>query len=411
MRLSLFNRPSFVPLFLAPLSVAACQAGSAAEADSAAADMSTDSSSGSETETATDTGTETDTDSGTDTAPDPDPEFGEPIEIPPEQLEQWVWIAMPEMLCSDGTEGGFAVNFTDASRELVVYLQGGGICYDTLTCAVGGAPTSVGADPLNTALDASIREHRGIFDRRDPSNPFRDSNFVVVPHCTGDHHTGNRVANYGGTDYHHVGYTNITHMLDRVVPTFSDATRVVLSGFSAGGVGITANYHQLASALESIDLPSPYLLIDSGPFMRPPFLETSAQATLRTNWGLDGTIGTFCPSCLSDGFHDLYRVNASLHPGLRSSLICAYEDNVVVLLYTVLNGGNFNAEQMRQGLHDLADWGETTESEVAPSTHRVFYYESDRHGALNVAALSATPGLAEFLEAQLGAGDWESVRP
>ena len=231
----------------------------------------------------------------------------------------------------------------------------------------------------------------------------------MLPHCTGDHHTGNRVATYAGSTYHHVGYTNITRMLERVVPTFPDATRVVLSGFSAGGVGITANYHQLASAFASVGRPAPYLVIDAGPFMRPPFLKDTAQASLRESWGLDGTVGTFCPTCLTTGFHDLYRVNGELHPGLRSSLICSYDDSVVRLLYGVLNRGVFGSTQMRQGLDDLADWGEATLGTTSP--HRVFFYGGARHGALNVDALAATPGLAAFLEGQLGTGDWPSVRP
>ncbi len=340
---------------------------------------------------------------------DPVPTYGHPNELEPGQYRQRVWIEMPEMRCSNGTTGGFAVNFTTESRELVIYLQGGGICYDALTCSVGGAPSSVGEDPLRTALDGSIRDGRGIFDRADQTNPFRSSNFVVVPHCTGDHHTGNKVSTYGGSTYHHVGYTNITRMLERVVPTFRDARRVVLSGFSAGGVGITANYHQLATAFVSVGQPPPYLVIDAGPFMRPPFLKPAAQASLRESWDLDNTIGTFCPSCLTVGFHELYRVNGELHPGLRSSLICSYDDSVVRLLYGVLNKGAFGTPQMRQGLVDLAGWGEDTLGPTSP--HRVFYYGGTRHGALNVAPLASTPGLGAFLDGQLGTGDWPSVRP
>lgn len=339
------------------------------------------------------------------------PILGEPIELSPEELGEWVWISMPEMRCTDGSVGGFAVNFTDASRDLVIYLQGGGICYDALTCAAGGAPTSVGDDPLQTALDGSIRGHRGIFDRSDPTNPLRDSSFVVVPHCTGDHHTGDRVLTERTRTYHHVGYTNITRMLERVVPTFADASQVVLSGFSAGGVGISANYHQLAAAFESVGQPPPYLVIDAGPFMRPPFLSESAQQTLRARWGLDRTIGTFCASCFTDGFHDLYRVNATLHPGLRASLVCTYEDSVVRLLYGVLNGAGFSGSEMTEGLHDLADWTDGVAPSIEPSRFEVFYYGGDRHGALNVAALDATPGLGDFLSAQLGEGLWASVRP
>jgi len=267
-------------------------------------------------------------------------------------------------------------------------------------------------DPLRTALDGSIRANTGIFDRTDEDNPFRDANFVVVPHCTGDHHTGDKVTDYAGAVRHHVGYTNITRMLERVVPTFRDAGRVVLSGFSAGGVGIAANYHQLAAAFESQGHEAPFLVIDAGPFMRPPHLSTSGQADLRASWGLERTVGSYCPSCLTDGFHDIYRVNALFHPGMRSSLICSDADSVVTLLYSVLNGGSaFGAAQMRAGLDDLASWLASHEEAFGDSRFRVFYYPGPRHGALNVAPLSDTPGLVEFLTGQLGEGDWASVRP
>lgn len=336
------------------------------------------------------------------------PSFREPVEVG--ALETWVWVGVPEMTCSDGSAGGFAVNFTDASRDLVIYLQGGGICYDAITCAGGGASTSVGDDPLRTALDGSIRAGRGIFDRTDPSNPLRDSSFVVLPHCTGDHHTGHRISTYRGRTFHHLGYTNITRMLERVAPTFADAGRVVVAGFSAGGVGIAANYHQIADAFESFDQPPPFLIVDGGPFMRPPYLNERAQETLRASWALDETIGTFCPSCLEEGFHEAYRVNAELHRGVRASLVCSGEDSVVRLLYGVLNGETLSGAEMTAGLIDVADWADGFAAAVDPSRFEVFYYGGERHGALNVAALSATPGLSEFLAAQLGTGAWDSVR-
>jgi hypothetical protein len=66
---------------------------------------------------------------------------------------------------------------------------------------------------------------------------------------------------------------------------------------------------------------------------------------------------------------------------------------------------------MKQGLDDLHVWTQSIAASVQPSVHRVFYYNSNRHGALNVAALSGTPGLADFLSAQLGNGAWDSVQP
>jgi len=50
--------------------------------------------------------------------------FGPPIVVDQADYEKWVWISVPEMRCADDSEGGFAVNFTKQSRDLVVYLLG-----------------------------------------------------------------------------------------------------------------------------------------------------------------------------------------------------------------------------------------------------------------------------------------------
>ncbi len=335
--------------------------------------------------------------------------LGEPFEIAPEDLGTWVWVEMPEMVCADGSLGGFAVNMLAGAEELLFFLQGGGICYDQVSCAVGGAPRNVGATPLTTALDARIRDHVGIFDRDDPDNPFRAASYVVVPHCTGDFHLGTKVTMHEGTEeLHHVGYLNIRRLLSRLVPTFQTAQRITVAGFSAGGVGITGNYQQIAGAFASVGQPPPALIADGSPLVRPEFLTMEAQSALKEAWGVDA-IASNCPRCVDEGFHEMYRANLERVPGLRSSLLCAYEDSVVVTLFTLLNRNSFNAARLRASLVDLADWAATLD--VPGSTHRTLYFEGTRHAALNE-PLATTPGLVEFLRAQLDASStWTDVRP
>lgn len=328
---------------------------------------------------------------------------GEPIEVSSDQRRRWVWQPMPTMRCADGSEGGFAVNFTEELDELVVYLQGGGICYDAITCAAS-LIANVGDDPPRTALEPNVLEGRGIFDRDDPHNPFREASFVVLPHCTGDHHTGDAVTRYGGRTVHHRGYANVARLLERLLATFRETSRVTLTGFSAGGVGVSANYHQLARGFEGVGHPAPFLVIDGGPFLRNEYLSDRAQGRLREAWNLDGTVGEFCPECLDGGVHRVYEANARLHPALRMSMVCAYEDSVVATLYAVMNTGAFPGSRLRAGLGDLAD----SLSSLEPM--RFFFYGGDRHGALSL-PLAETPGLSPFLTRQLEGGAWDSVRP
>lgn len=335
--------------------------------------------------------------------------LGEPIELPANQLGTWVWFEMPEMICADGSPGGFAINMLEGADELLLFLQGGGICYDQISCAVGGAPRNVGADPLATALDARIRDHVGIFDRDDADNPFRAASYVVVPHCTGDFHLGTKVTVHNGTgEIHHYGYLNIRRALSRLVPTFRDAQRITLAGHSAGGVGITGNYQQIAKAFASVGQPPPAVIADGSPLVRPPYLSMDAQDALKRAWGLDAIVSV-CPRCVDEGFHEIYRANLERVPGMRSSLVCAYEDAVVVTLFRLLHGGAYDAARLREALVDLADWAVTLD--VPGSMHRTLYYDGTKHAALNE-PLANTPGLAEFLHAQLDpSSTWNDVRP
>ena len=114
---------------------------------------------------------------------------------------------------------------------------------------------------------------------------------------------------------------------------------------------------------------------------------------------------------MTDGLHAVYRMNAELHPGVRGSLVCAYEDSVVRLMYGAL-GSSIEGGKATQGLADLADWQASFASAVAPSVLREFFYAGDRHGSIETVPLADTPGLAEFLTAQLdGSASWMSVRP
>lgn len=342
--------------------------------------------------------------------------LGTPIIVAPAELESWVWVPIPSMRCADDTPSGVGVNFTTKSRELVVFFQGNGVCYDALTCNLfENLLVGMGSDPLDHMWWGNPEQgKRGLFDRSDATNPFRASNFVVLPHCTVDGHTADKDTTYPGVGLvHQHGYANATRALERILPTFLDATRVVVAGYSAGGIGATANYHQIATAFEAFGKPPPFLVDDSGPILRPPFLSTGAQKALRDGWGFAKTIDTFCPSCASQGIHHIYETLAALHPGLRSAQLCAYGDSTVTSLYRLLNGdlNVFDGTKLKNGLLDLDTWSASYQAAHAPSAHRSFFFEGNEHGAL-VAPLASRPGLANFTKEQLsGSAAWASVKP
>jgi hypothetical protein len=339
-------------------------------------------------------------DQSADAAPNADA-----IVIPPDQLDQWVWVQIPGMVCGDGSPSGVGVRFTAASRNLVIWFQGNGVCYDAKSCAIyRDLLVGMGPDPLNHMWWGDNNQGQtGIFNRDDPTNPFRNDNFVVLPHCTVDGHTADKQSSYLGLPtFEQHGYANATAALHRVVATFPDASRVVVAGFSAGGIGATANYHQIAAAFESVGQPSPFLIADSGPLMRDPYLSQVARNDLRAGWGLDDTVYQVCTECQTAGPGAAYNAIAARHPGVRQSVLSSYADSVAGNLYRLLNYDiNFiDGDRFRRGLLDLA---------AGSPEVRVFYYGGDRHGAMPY-RLADSPGLVEFLNAQLsGDPSWSSV--
>lgn len=351
-------------------------------------------------------------------APDAGIALGPPISVSPGDLEKWVWVPIEGTRCADGTEAGVGVNFTNQSRELVIFFQGNGVCYDALTCNLfKDLLVGMGDDPLDHMWWGSKTVgERGLFDRADAANPMRKSNFVVFPHCTIDAHTADKESSYTGVGViQQRGYANVTKALARIVPTFTDATRIVIGGFSAGGIGATANYHQIATAFASVGKTSPPMLInDAGPVLRRPFLSKTADASVRKGWGLESTIDTFCPKCKTDGLGAIYETLALLHPGLRSSQLCSYGDTTVTNLYRLMNGdiNVVDATKLKKGLLDHESAAAAWNATAAPSVHRAYYFPGDAHGAMVGAPLSSRPDLAAFLSDQLsGSAGWASVVP
>jgi hypothetical protein len=340
------------------------------------------------------------------------PPLGDPIDVT--ATEEWVWVPVEGTVCADGTEAGVGVNFTTQSRDLVIWFQGNGVCYDQTTCTVlfPHLLTGMGPDPLDHMWWGDKNTgHLGIFDRADPDNPLKASNFVVFPHCGVDGHTADHDVDYAGRTVHQHGYANVTAALQRIVPTFLDAGRVVVAGFSAGGIGAGANYHQIATLFEAVGKPPPFLIDDGGPVLRPPYLGPNAQSALRNGWGLDKTLEPWCSDCATEGYHAIHETLARMHPGLRSSVVCAYGDGIATPLYALLNGAPFDGSNLEAGLRDLSEWTASFQEAVSPSVQREFLYPGVRHGALVVAPLSATPGLTEFLTAQLDASPtWATVQ-
>lgn len=171
------------PLLAIAVSALLCSVGcagddastSASEGDSdpSGSDATTD---GSDTDTA---GTDTDTSAGTDTDAVTTGGVvydGEPL--PPGEPGEWVWVDFPEATCRTGTPTGIGVRY-GTSDNLLIYLQGGGACFNTLTCLNNPGSYDIGDF---TAWSGSWGRW-GLFNQDRPENPVGDWNVVYIPYA------------------------------------------------------------------------------------------------------------------------------------------------------------------------------------------------------------------------------------
>lgn len=181
---------------------------------------------------------------------------------------EWTWIENEKMLSRSGTTTGYAINLNASSSNLLIYLQGGGACYNAHTCE--RTPESFQEDNFQRYfIEPGSRNNYGIFNRNEARNPFHDWNILFVPYSTGDVHAGrNESADVPGVSstQMNIGYQNMQYMLEEAAPILKakGITKVFLTGASAGGFGSIFNYDQVAQAFSGLEV---IQLSDGGPIL------------------------------------------------------------------------------------------------------------------------------------------------
>jgi hypothetical protein len=141
-------------------------------------------------------------------------------------------------ICVKGTPYEYFVK-RGSVNKLVVYYQGGGACWDNLTCGIGTCDMAVtpGDNPNGTTT--------GFADLTNPLNPFRDWNIVFVSYCSCDIHFGDAAQDYTGAlppiHIEHRGYQNARVVEKFAREHFVDPDRVFVTGSSAGAYGAWFN--------------------------------------------------------------------------------------------------------------------------------------------------------------------------
>jgi hypothetical protein len=243
-----------------------------------------------------------------------------------------------ETLCSRGTDYAYFVRPGDPEK-VVVEFQGGGACWDDVTCSVAGA---IFSEDIEDTRGAVGLYRQGIYDHDNPDNPFAGWTHVMVPYCTGDVHWGNADTDYGsGEDkftIHHRGYVNALSAIGWVQNELPDPTKIAVTGCSAGGYGsivwsawMMENYPE-AKVLQFSDSAAG-IITDQF------FADSFPQ------WGVDKAFPAWIPELdlsiidyMDLELGDVYEIIGNHYPQNRISQYNTLQDKTQVFYYEAMNG-------------------------------------------------------------------------
>ncbi len=245
----------------------------------------------------------------------------------------WTWIPVAGAVCSDGSPTGIAVETPAApSGDLLVFLMGGGACWDTLTCFTLGiaTPGPFGQPQMQQQVPALVPG--SIFDRSVASSPYKDFTYVFVPYCTGDVHSGDKIGTAGSVpfvgaphDWHFKGRVNLALDFAWIDANLDAPSKVVVAGSSAGGFG---SLHAFDLARKTWPGAKGYLVDDSGPPLSA--IPPATIAAWQLAWDLGGAMPSACGPL--DCLGDLSRVFPALrttYPNDRMALLSSTQDQTI----------------------------------------------------------------------------------
>ena len=253
--------------------------------------------------------------------------------------KEWSFVDVPESQCANGAPTGFGVNPVDASREMVIYLQGGGACWNPATCGVGTA-ANIRRGYSGKDFDTDGIRDWSMFSRVEPKNPFRDMNQVIVPYCTADVHAGTKTTNYGFVTIAHHGALNVEAMLLRLKATYPQLLRIIVVGTSAGGFGAQLNFPRFSAAFPDAKID---VLADSGQMITPGGTLPDEWAN---NWGL--IVPGACAGCLGN-YPKYVDYLLTKYPGSSFGLYASLRDATLTPFF----GFGVNAQAFRDETAEL----------------------------------------------------------
>mmetsp|Transcript_28054 Transcript_28054/g.39956 ORF Transcript_28054/g.39956 Transcript_28054/m.39956 type:complete len:496 (+) Transcript_28054:21-1508(+) len=173
--------------------------------------------------------------------------------------------------CLDGSSPAYYIRrgFEDGEKKWVIHFEGGGWCYDLEACYLR-SQTILGSSKKYSKCVGSntLKFYMSHLKKENPL--MHNWNTVLVKYCDASSYAGNAVNIFEGNTLYFKGQLNrdatIHHLLHS--SGMNSASQVVLSGCSAGGLGVYLGIDQMASIVKAAN-PNTIVrgLSDSGFFL------------------------------------------------------------------------------------------------------------------------------------------------
>lgn len=251
-------------------------------------------------------------------------------------------------VCGDGSPYKFFVNRVPNSSNTILYMEGGGACWDHASCSgasgIRGARNPNGIpDDYMSLLNPGASLVSPFTVRLNPFNYVKTQNWnmIYVPYCTGDIYSGDKVAVYPDESgqnpalvWHHNGLRNNRAVVSWLKDNLERPGQMLVTGCSAGGAGSLTNYTHIRRDMAP---GRSYLIDDSGPVYSAPrgadpanYPSLPLQEHIRGAWGLDAQplpyLASELPSFDPNNLGTLYRALAARYPGDRLGQTHFWED-------------------------------------------------------------------------------------
>jgi hypothetical protein len=243
-------------------------------------------------------------------------------------------------LCLRGTE--YTVDTREgASDELMIFLQGGGACWEDFCSAF---------EETNF-----LRDYDGILNPDLEGNPVADWDVVYLPYCDGSLFAGDvdRVLPNSFASGESMGYQrglqNLSGAMDIARAEFPNPSRILLTGVSGGAFGTIP-----ALPLVRYYYPETEILVfnDSGVGVAKEGNPDFINETLLAGWNADSLVPASCPECTSNGHATrLIEWQLGADDNFTMSALSFSADAVISVTFLMINPATFTQSLLAETGH------------------------------------------------------------